>query len=424
MRVRSSVLLATSIAGALLVSACGDSDSGAAIEAEAKKQGVQTIDDDRLTLGGSADYYVSFDNTEVGEEQGRGLAQCLGAGDKNIVHLNGSPTDDNAGLFSGGANTLLLGVGVDRPVAAGGARGRGTEDVRRHDLAALLGLVHDRGAVARAQVTRELGLNRSTIGALVGSLVDAGLLVEQAPADLVPGRVGRPSLEVRPRAGGAEVLAGLVDVHELQVVRVGLGGSVLGRRTIATSTPPTPSRAAQLLAGAAADLLAEARPEPLVGVGLAVPGTVRTEDGVIASAPNLGWTDAPFGALASAALEDRTGRGSTSPTTPTWGSWRSTGAARRWAHRRRPPLRDVRPGPSRSASTPTPPTSPTSSCGAWRPAGSSPGARARSSPGRSRAAWRTSSTCSTRSPSPWGTGRGTGCGRSSPTTSSRGWTAW
>ena len=31
-----------------------------------------------LTLGGSAEYYVSFDNTVVGELQGQGLADCLG----------------------------------------------------------------------------------------------------------------------------------------------------------------------------------------------------------------------------------------------------------------------------------------------------------------------------------------------------------
>src|SRR3954454_16973782 len=51
-----------------------DSESGAAIENKAKAQGVKTIDYDRLTLGGSADYYVSFDNTKVGQLQGEGLA--------------------------------------------------------------------------------------------------------------------------------------------------------------------------------------------------------------------------------------------------------------------------------------------------------------------------------------------------------------
>lgn len=84
-----------------------DSESGAAIEEKAGSQGVKTIDYDRLTLGGSADYYVSFDNTKVGELQGQGLADCLGDKDANIVYLNGSPTDNNATLFSAGAHSVL-----------------------------------------------------------------------------------------------------------------------------------------------------------------------------------------------------------------------------------------------------------------------------------------------------------------------------
>ncbi|ABS02677.1 putative NBD/HSP70 family sugar kinase [Kineococcus radiotolerans] len=195
---------------------------------------------------------------------------------------------------------------MDGP-AAGGARGRSTEDVRRHNLRALLGLVHTRGGATRAEVTRELGLNRSTTGTLVGALVEAGLLVEQAPVDQAPGRVGRPSLEVRPRDGGAEVLAGYVDVHAVQVVRVGLGGVVRGRRTVATPAPPSPERAAEVLAGAAAALLAESPPGLLAGVGVAVPGLVRAGDGVIAHAPNLDWRDVPLAALVTTALEDATG---------------------------------------------------------------------------------------------------------------------
>ncbi len=84
-----------------------DSESGAAIQEKAASQGVQTIDYDRLTLGGSAEYYVSFDNTVVGELQGQGLADCLGDTEANIIYLNGSPTDNNATLFSAGAHSVL-----------------------------------------------------------------------------------------------------------------------------------------------------------------------------------------------------------------------------------------------------------------------------------------------------------------------------
>ena len=84
-----------------------DSASGAAIQEKAASQGVATIDYDRLTLGGSAEYYVSFDNTVVGELQGQGLADCLGDKAANIIFLNGSPTDNNATLFSDGAHSVL-----------------------------------------------------------------------------------------------------------------------------------------------------------------------------------------------------------------------------------------------------------------------------------------------------------------------------
>ena len=84
-----------------------DSESGAAIQEKAASQGVATIDYDRLTLGGSAEYYVSFDNTVVGELQGQGLADCLGDKKANIIYLNGSPTDNNATLFAEGAHSVL-----------------------------------------------------------------------------------------------------------------------------------------------------------------------------------------------------------------------------------------------------------------------------------------------------------------------------
>jgi D-xylose transport system substrate-binding protein len=87
-----------------------DSGSGAAIEANAKSRGVKVIDYDRLTLKGSADYYVSFDNVQVGKLQGQGLVSCLnksGASKPAIAELNGSPTDNNATLFKQGYDSVL-----------------------------------------------------------------------------------------------------------------------------------------------------------------------------------------------------------------------------------------------------------------------------------------------------------------------------
>jgi D-xylose transport system substrate-binding protein len=85
-----------------------DSGSGAAIEANAQGQGVKVIDYDRLTLNGQSDYYVSFDNTQVGKLQGQGLVSCLGTpSGQSIAELNGSPTDNNATLFKNGYDSVL-----------------------------------------------------------------------------------------------------------------------------------------------------------------------------------------------------------------------------------------------------------------------------------------------------------------------------
>jgi D-xylose transport system substrate-binding protein len=82
-----------------------DSDSGSACLSKAEEAGIPSIDYDRLTLGGGAEYYVSFDNVVVGQLMGEGLISCLddmGKTKANIVMIDGDPTDNNAALFKEG----------------------------------------------------------------------------------------------------------------------------------------------------------------------------------------------------------------------------------------------------------------------------------------------------------------------------------
>ncbi|MEV6768405.1 substrate-binding domain-containing protein [Nocardia sp. NPDC051030] len=92
----------------VLVIASINSEVGGAVAAKAKKAGIPTIDYDRLNLGGSSDYYVSFDNVKVGELQGTALAGALK--DKQgaeVVEIEGAPTDNNATLFHQGQLKVL-----------------------------------------------------------------------------------------------------------------------------------------------------------------------------------------------------------------------------------------------------------------------------------------------------------------------------
>ena len=99
----------TNGAKVLLVDAI-DSATGANIEKYAKEHGVKVIDYDRLVLGGSRNYYVSFNNVAVGTLIGKGIVSCISAWKvtKPIVYvMKGSPTDNNATLFAQGYDAVL-----------------------------------------------------------------------------------------------------------------------------------------------------------------------------------------------------------------------------------------------------------------------------------------------------------------------------
>jgi D-xylose transport system substrate-binding protein len=87
-----------------------DQGVGTSIETYAKVHGVALIDYDRLTLGGSRQYYVSFDNVKVGTLIGQGMVSCVAAwkvAKPTLAVMVGSPTDNNATLFAQGYNAVL-----------------------------------------------------------------------------------------------------------------------------------------------------------------------------------------------------------------------------------------------------------------------------------------------------------------------------
>jgi D-xylose transport system substrate-binding protein len=87
-----------------------DSGVGAHIEKYAKSKGVAVIDYDRLTLGGTRSYYVSFNNVLVGTKIGQGLVSCISAWNvkkPQVIVMRGAPTDNNATLFAQGYDAVL-----------------------------------------------------------------------------------------------------------------------------------------------------------------------------------------------------------------------------------------------------------------------------------------------------------------------------
>ncbi len=173
--------------------------------------------------------------------------------------------------------------------------GTSVDGIRRRNLSAVLRMVHVHGPASRAELAATIGLNRSTISTLVGDLAARGL-VRERPGNSA-GLPGRPSPVVEARVPGATVLA--IDIHpsSLTLGRIGLGGVVLDR----ASTDVAPDE--MTIQALAATL---ARPKERLfhvkaalavrAIGVAVPGIIRRDDGVVAYAPSLGWHNVPVAA--------------------------------------------------------------------------------------------------------------------------------
>ncbi|WP_165367799.1 ROK family protein, partial [Phytoactinopolyspora endophytica] len=195
------------------------------------------------------------------------------------------------------------------------------EAVRRHNLSVVLRQLHLGGPLSRSELAARTDLNRSTIKALVDRLAALGLVVE-GEADL-RGTRGRPSPIVGVRTDRLVTLAVEIAVDSVTVATVGPGGLIHEQRRVdriwRAATPAgqhEPAEATDIgdrspepggpedLVRVVRELAVElVRPSQLIiGVGVAIVGIVRRDDGFVHIAPNLGWTDVPLGQIVAREL--------------------------------------------------------------------------------------------------------------------------
>ncbi|GAA4373414.1 ROK family transcriptional regulator [Paeniglutamicibacter cryotolerans] len=153
--------------------------------------------------------------------------------------------------------------------------------------------------MSRADLSRSLGLTRVTVSDLVSELLERGHALELGQSDEV--RPGKPAILVDVNRHGLQIVG--LDLAENQVLRAAvldLDGTILHRaeRSLDNETGEEITRLVLELATAAVALATA----PLLGIGVGTPGIVNP-DGMVLTAPNLGWSNVPLRAL----LQQHTG---------------------------------------------------------------------------------------------------------------------
>jgi predicted NBD/HSP70 family sugar kinase len=166
------------------------------------------------------------------------------------------------------------------------------QQTRAHNAALVLRALFEYGPISRADVARLSGLTRTTVGDVVGELIDDGLARE----------VGRG-----PSTGGkAPILLELID-DARHVIGLDLGEFVFqaglvdlrGRlqRTIERPVAGLSGEQALAVVHELIEALATDAGGTLLGVGVGTPGIVDAATGTIRRAVNLDWQDLPLADL-------------------------------------------------------------------------------------------------------------------------------
>lgn len=163
--------------------------------------------------------------------------------------------------------------------------------VRELNLSLVLRKIHNEAPVSRSQIAAETGLNKSTVSSLVEELMRLGLIHETGQNQA---GAGRPAtlLEINPQAGG--IIAVELGVDFVAVALTDFLGKILWRGS-ANADPAYEKTLNQVfcLVQEAANASREIS-LPLIGLGMATPGTVDLDEGILIFAPNLHWHNVPL----------------------------------------------------------------------------------------------------------------------------------
>lgn len=164
-------------------------------------------------------------------------------------------------------------------------------NVREPSATRILRRLFQEGARSRADLAKELGLNRSTVTHVVRDLVSSGYVCEVGVSRHTGGRPGIPVV-LDPHGGG---LIGVeINIDVVNVVLTDFAGGVLWSRGVETLDCDelfAELDAAESLVDEAVAQLRSAGIGPLLGIGVAVAALVAPGEGRIVYSPFLGWRD-------------------------------------------------------------------------------------------------------------------------------------
>ena len=166
------------------------------------------------------------------------------------------------------------------------------QQTRTFNQQLLLRALHDHSPLSRADLARLTGLTRTSVGDLVGTLIDDGL-IEEVGRGRSSG--GKSPILLRVAPDGRHLIGLDLGEAEFSGAVVNLRGEIL--RSIHLPLEGRDGDAAVELVIQLVDALRADDRSPLLGIGIGAPGIIDTSTGTVRWSVNLNWADLRLGPL-------------------------------------------------------------------------------------------------------------------------------
>jgi len=163
------------------------------------------------------------------------------------------------------------------------------EQTRIHNTRLVLKTIYDSDETSRAEIARVTKLTRPTVSDVVSRLIEDGLVSEVGFGESTGGKM--PVL-LSVKEDARNVIGIDLAGNKFRGAVVNMRGKILHK----ASSPIESVNGVALLDGVY-DLLESLITQagsPLLGIGVATPGLVDTQEGLVCKAVNLGWEDIPL----------------------------------------------------------------------------------------------------------------------------------
>ncbi len=163
--------------------------------------------------------------------------------------------------------------------------------MKKMNTSLILNTIREEGPISRADIARKTKLTPATVTNITSELIKYNLILE-AERGLSSG--GRKPVMLRINSNGYYVIGIYIGSKNVDMIMANLNADIICSNSIENDSSISGEEVLEKIKCKAKQWLQEYTDKKILGIGVGVHGLVKSQDGILVYAPNLGWENLPI----------------------------------------------------------------------------------------------------------------------------------